>query len=82
MAGRSRNKSRAGFERACKFIPGGVNSPARAFGGAGFGSRGSDGPFDPRIHALRGQPGQIDVAQYYRQLLAGSAIRKSLPWSC
>lgn len=40
-------------------------------------ARGSDGPFDPRIHRLRGQPGQIDVAQYYRQLLAGSAIRLS-----
>ncbi len=40
-------------------------------------ARGSDGPFDPRIHALRGQPGQIDVAQYYRALLAGSAIRQS-----
>jgi histidine ammonia-lyase len=40
-------------------------------------ARGSDGPFDPRIHALRGQPGQIDVAQYYRWLLAGSAIRQS-----
>jgi histidine ammonia-lyase len=40
-------------------------------------ARGSDGPFDPRIHALRGQPGQIDVAQYYRTLLAGSAIRMS-----
>jgi histidine ammonia-lyase len=40
-------------------------------------ARGSDGPFDPRIHALRGQPGQIDVACYYRALLAGSAIRKS-----
>ena len=40
-------------------------------------ARGSDGPFDPRIHALRGQPGQIDVAQVYRQLLAGSAIRAS-----
>lgn len=40
-------------------------------------ARGSDGPFDPRIHTLRGQPGQIDVAQYYRQLLAGSAIRQS-----
>ena len=25
-------------------------------------ARGSDGPFDPRIHELRGQPGQIDVA--------------------
>jgi len=40
-------------------------------------ARGSDGPFDPRIHALRGQPGQIDVAQYYRSLLAGSQIRLS-----
>ena len=40
-------------------------------------ARGSDGPFEARIHALRGQPGQIDVAQYYRALLAGSAIRKS-----
>ncbi len=40
-------------------------------------ARGSDGPFDPRIHALRGQPGQIDVAQYYRELLKGSAIRNS-----
>ncbi len=40
-------------------------------------ARGSDGPFDARIHALRGQPGQIDVAVYYRQLLKGSAIRLS-----
>ena len=40
-------------------------------------ARGSDGPFDPRIHTLRGQPGQIDVARYYRALLQGSAIRKS-----
>jgi histidine ammonia-lyase len=40
-------------------------------------ARGSDGPFDPRIHDVRGQPGQIDVAQYYRALLKGSAIRAS-----
>ncbi|MDZ7921212.1 histidine ammonia-lyase [Rhodoferax sp.] len=40
-------------------------------------ARGSDGPFDPRIHAVRGQPGQIDVAQYYREVLKGSAIRQS-----
>ena len=40
-------------------------------------ARGSDSPFDPRIHLLRGQPGQIDVAMYYRSLLAGSAIRLS-----
>jgi histidine ammonia-lyase len=40
-------------------------------------ARGSDGPFDPRIHELRGQPGQIDVAAYYRALLVASAIRAS-----
>ena len=39
--------------------------------------KGSDAPFDPRIHALRGQPGQIDVAAEYRRLIAGSAIRAS-----
>ncbi|KZC39507.1 MULTISPECIES: histidine ammonia-lyase [Rhodanobacter] len=38
---------------------------------------GSDTPFDPRIHAVRGQPGQIRAAGFYRQLLAGSAIRES-----
>ncbi|MCV2357209.1 histidine ammonia-lyase [Paucibacter sp. B2R-40] len=40
-------------------------------------ARGSDGPFDARIHAVRGQPGQIETAAAYRQLLAGSAIRAS-----
>lgn len=40
-------------------------------------ARGSDGPFDPRIHELRGQPGQVDVALVYRRLLAGSEIRQS-----
>ncbi|MDX1374206.1 MAG: histidine ammonia-lyase [Burkholderiales bacterium] len=38
---------------------------------------GSDAPFDPRIHELRGHPGQIDCAARYRELLAGSAIRAS-----
>ncbi len=38
---------------------------------------GSDTPFDPRIHAVRGQPGQSYVAGLYRELLAGSAIRES-----
>jgi len=38
---------------------------------------GSDGPFDARIHALRGQPGQADVAAVYRRLLQGSGIRES-----
>jgi histidine ammonia-lyase len=40
-------------------------------------ARGSDGPFDARIHEVRGQPGQIEVAAVYRELLAGSAIRAS-----
>jgi glutamate-1-semialdehyde 2,1-aminomutase len=30
-----RTRSRAAFERACQLIPGGVNSPARAFGAVG-----------------------------------------------
>jgi histidine ammonia-lyase len=40
-------------------------------------AKGSDTPFDPRIHAVRGQPGQTAVAEVYRNLLAGSAIRES-----
>jgi histidine ammonia-lyase len=40
-------------------------------------ARGSDGPFDPRIHEVRGQPGQIEAAAAYRALLTGSAIRQS-----
>src|SRR5208283_2919687 len=44
----NRSRSRVAFERACKAIPGGVNSPARAFGGVGgqpiFITRGA-GPF-------------------------------------
>ncbi|MXP61815.1 histidine ammonia-lyase [Roseomonas sp. M0104] len=40
-------------------------------------ARGSDTPFDPRIHALRGQPGQIRTAAALRALLEGSAIRES-----
>jgi len=37
----------------------------------------SDAPFDERIHAVRGQPGQIAVAGAYRRLIAGSEIRAS-----
>ena len=40
-------------------------------------ARGSDGPFDERIHAVRGHPGQIEAARAYRRLLAGSEIRRS-----
>jgi len=40
-------------------------------------ARGSDTPFDPRIHALRRHQGQIDTAAALRRLIAGSAIRAS-----
>ncbi|MES2840413.1 MAG: histidine ammonia-lyase [Pseudomonadota bacterium] len=40
-------------------------------------AKGSDAPFDPRIHAVRGQPGQIAMAAVTRALLAGSEIRLS-----
>jgi histidine ammonia-lyase len=38
-------------------------------------AKGSDAPFDPRIHAVRGQAGQMVTAAIYRELLAGSQIR-------
>jgi len=40
-------------------------------------AKGSDTPFDPRIHALRGHRGQIEVADALRALMAGSRIRAS-----
>jgi histidine ammonia-lyase len=40
-------------------------------------AKGSDGPFDPRIHALRRHRGQIETAAALRTLMAGSAIRAS-----
>ena len=39
--------------------------------------QGSDVPFDPRIHELRGHDGQKRVSRVYRALLAGSEIRES-----
>jgi histidine ammonia-lyase len=38
---------------------------------------GSDTPFDARIHEVRGQPGQQEVARCYAGLLQGSEIRRS-----
>ena len=40
-------------------------------------AKGSDTPFDARVHELRGQPGQTDVAAALRGLVRGSAIRDS-----
>lgn len=39
--------------------------------------RGSDTPFDPRIHRLRPFKGQITVARNMRRLMEGSSIRSS-----
>jgi len=39
--------------------------------------KGTDAPFDQRIHIARGQKGQIEVAAQLRALMAGSDIRKS-----
>jgi histidine ammonia-lyase len=38
---------------------------------------GSDTPFDARIHEVRRQPGQRDVARVYAELLRDSEIRRS-----
>lgn len=40
-------------------------------------AKGSDEPFDSRIHEVRGHPTQIEVARLYRELLNGSEIRES-----
>lgn len=40
-------------------------------------AKGSDTPFDPRIHALRRHAGQIETAAALRQLMAASEIRAS-----
>src|SRR5690606_18923732 len=40
-------------------------------------AKGSDAPFDPRIHALRGHRCQIETAETLRRLMEGSAIRES-----
>ena len=40
-------------------------------------AKGSDTPFDDRIHAVRGQRGQRAVAARYRDWLAGSPLRAS-----
>ena len=50
-------------------------------------ARGSDGPFDPRIHALRGQPGQIDVAAVLpraagRQRRSAQSPRRAATTAC
>ena len=40
-------------------------------------AKGSDAPFDPRIHALRGHAGQIECGATLHSLMQGSEIRAS-----
>jgi histidine ammonia-lyase len=40
-------------------------------------AKGTDAPFDPRIHQLRRHSGQIAVGEALRRLMVGSAIRAS-----
>jgi len=40
-------------------------------------AKGTDAPFDPRIHLLRRHPGQMAVGEALRTLMQGSAIRAS-----
>jgi len=40
-------------------------------------AKGSDAPFDHRIHTLRGHLGQIETADALRRMMEGSAIRAS-----
>ncbi|MCJ2187649.1 histidine ammonia-lyase [Novosphingobium beihaiensis] len=40
-------------------------------------AKGTDAPFDARIHALRGHRGQIDTADALRRMMTNSAIRAS-----
>ncbi len=39
--------------------------------------KGTDAAYDPRLHAVRGQPGQIEVAGILKSLLEGSPIKAS-----
>ena len=66
-------------QRACRPLQDGdaVRSALATGALSTDGARGSDTPFDARIHALRRHSGQIEVAAALRGLLAGSAIRAS-----
>jgi glutamate-1-semialdehyde 2,1-aminomutase len=67
-----RPRSRAAFERACRAIPGGVNSPARAFGAVGgqpvFVARGSG----PHLEDLDGHR-YLDYVGSWGPLILGHA---------
>src|SRR5438132_3467301 len=67
-----RVRSQEAYERACRFIPGGVNSPARAFGAVGgqppFIARG-EGPY---LYDLDGNQ-YVDYVGSWGPLILGHA---------
>jgi histidine ammonia-lyase len=73
-----------GTQFSCAYALAGLFEAERLFGSALItgalsteAAKGSDAPFDPRIHALRGHKGQIETAEALRTLMDGSAIRAS-----
>ncbi len=72
---RSRSRSREAFEKACRLIPGGVNSPARAFGAVGgqppFIAKG-EGPFLTDLDGNR----YLDYVGSWGPLILGHAHPK------
>ena len=73
-----------GTQFSCAYALAGVFEAERLFASALLtgalsteAAKGSDAPFDPRIHALRGHKGQIETAAALRSLMRGSAIRAS-----
>ncbi len=73
-----------GTQFSCAYGLGGLFEIERAFQSAlatgalsTDAARGSDTPFDPRIHRLRRHRGQIEVAAALRALMQGSEIRAS-----
>jgi len=73
-----------GTQFSCAYALAGLFEAETAFGSALVtgalsteAAKGSDTPFDPRIHALRRHRGQIETAGALRALMAGSAIRAS-----
>lgn len=63
----------AGLFEAEKLLAGATLAGALSLDAA----KGTDAPFDARIHEVRGQNGQMDMAASYRSIIAGSEIRKS-----
>jgi glutamate-1-semialdehyde 2,1-aminomutase len=86
----SRVRSREAFQRACRLIPGGVNSPARAFGAVGgqpvFVARG-EGPFLYDIDGNRyldyiGSWGPLILGHAHPRVIAAvdEAVRRGLTY--